>query len=414
MARDVADEQKSPGIAEAGSDEISLLEVLVILVRHKRLVFVFPFACAVVAALISLALHNVYTGTARILPPQSGVSPLATALLGDITGLKGGSSSIGQALGLKNPSDLYVGILRSRTIADALIGRFKLQELFGVDTLVEARRKLEDVSSIKAGDDGIIAISVDDKDPVRAADIANAYVEELDRLTQKVALTSAGRQRLVLEKQLRQAKDQLADAEVALRNTQQRTGLISLTEQGKATIESVAVLQAQIQAKRVQLAAMRTGMTENNPDYLLARRQLVEMQSEMSNLQSGESTGSSAVIPSAGRLPEAGLEYVRNLREVQYQQTLFELIAKQYEIARSQEAAEIGVIQVLDRAVPPDRKSKPYRLLIVLVSGIIAGAFGLVGAFLLEARERASRDPSQAKLLEELRRSLPRWRKKSS
>jgi uncharacterized protein involved in exopolysaccharide biosynthesis len=410
----VADEQKTPGIAEAGREEISLLEVLVILVRHKRLVFVFPFACAVAAALISLALHNVYTGTARILPPQSGMSPLATALLGDITGLKGGASSIGQALGLKNPSDLYVGILRSRTIADALIARFRLQELLGADTLVETRRKLENLSSIKAGDDGIIAISVDDEEPARAADIANAYVEELDSLTRKVALTSAGRQRLVLEKQLRQAKDQLADAEVALRNTQQRTGLISLTEQGKATIESVAFLQARIQAKRVQLAAMRTGMTENNPDYLLARQELAELQSEMSKLQRSDATGSAAIIPSAGHLPEAGLEYVRTLRDVQYQQTLFELIAKQYEIARSQEAAETGVIQLLDRAVPADRKSKPHRLLIVLVSGILAGALGLVGAFLLEARDRASRDPSQANLLEELRRNLPRWRKKNS
>jgi uncharacterized protein involved in exopolysaccharide biosynthesis len=409
----VADDQNLPGIGERGRDEISLLEVLVILVRHKRLVFAFPFFCAVAAALISLALHNVYTGTARILPPQSGTSPLATALLSDITGLKGGASSIGQALGLKNPSDLYVGILRSRTIADALIERFRLQELFGVDTLVEARRGLANVSSIKAGDDGIIAISVDDKDSKRAADIANAYVEELDKLTQRIALTSAGRQRLVLERQLRQAKDQLSEAEVALRSTQERTGLISLSEQGKATIESVAFLQARIQAKRVQLAAMEAGMTKNNPEYLLARRELAGLEHEMAKLQRGDLSGSSAVIPSAGKIPETGLEYVRKLRDVQYQQTLFELIAKQYEIAKSQEAAETGVIQILDEAVPPDRKSKPQRLLIVLVTGILAGALGLIGAFLLEARDRANRDPAQARLLEELWRNLPRWRKKS-
>jgi uncharacterized protein involved in exopolysaccharide biosynthesis len=403
---------KQPGPAGA-NDEISLLEILVALARHKRLVFVFPFACAVIAALISLALPDVYTGTAKILPPQQGGSSLAAALLGDVGGLSGGGG-VGSALGLKNPSDLYVGMLRSRTIADAIIQRFELQKLYEQDSLVETRKMLATFSNITADPNGIISIEVDDEDPKRAAEVANTYVEELDQLTQKVAITSASRQRVFLEKQLRQAKDQLADAEVALRTTQQQTGLISLTEQGKAAIESVAYLQAQIQAKQVQLGAMRTGMTESNPDYVRTQKELAGLQVELRKLEKTNPADTSGVIPSAGTIPERGLEYVRKFRDVQYQQTLFDLIAKQYEIAKAQEAAEASIIQVLDRAVAPDRKSKPSRLIIVLVTGILTGMLGMVAALVLEARNRAKKDPVQSQLIEELAAHLPKWGSKRS
>lgn len=388
---------------DPGDEEIGLLEILVVFARHKRLVFAFPFACALIAALISLALHNVYTATARILPPQESGSPLASALLGGLNGLSVGSAA-GQALGLRNPSDLYVGMLQSRTIADALIRRFGLQKLYGDQTLVDTRRKLAGLSSITADQNGIISIAVDDQDPNRAAQIANAYVDELAKLTQRVAVTTAGRQRVFLEKQLRKVKDQLSDAEIALRDVQQKTGLISLTEQGKATIQSVAYLEAQIQAKRVQLGAMRTSMTKTNPDYVRAKRELAGLLAQRASVENAKHFGASGVIPSASTLPERALEYVRKLRDMQYQQTLFELIAKQYEIAKSQEAADSGLIQPLDRAVAPDKKSKPHRMLIVLVTGALSGILGILLAFVMEARERALRDPTQAQLLEELRR----------
>jgi uncharacterized protein involved in exopolysaccharide biosynthesis len=389
-------------------DEIGLLEILVVLAKHKNLVFLFPFVCAVVSALIALALPNVYTGTARILPPQQGGSPIAAALLGDLTGLASGGG-VGQALGLKNPSDLYVSMLQSRTIADALIQRFDLQKLFGADTLVDTRRKLADITSIVAGKDGIITIEVDDENPKRAADIANAYVAELDQLTQRVSVTTAGRQRAFLEKQLRKAKEQLEDAEIALRVTQEKTGIISVPEQGKAMIESVVNLRALVSAKQVQLSSLRASATENNPDYVRAQRELAGLRIELAKLETSSSADGSSVIPSAGTIPGVGLEYVRKYRDVQYFQTLFELIAKQFEIAKAQEAAEGGLIQALDRAVAPDRKSKPYRSLIVLVTLIFTGLVGLIGAFLLEARDRAKGDPNQSKLFEELLRHLPRW-----
>ena len=401
----MADEQRP---VDSADDEISLLEVLVVLARHKRLVFVYPFVCAVIAAGVSLLMPNIYTATARILPPQQNMSPIATALIGSITGLNTGGS-IGQQLGLHNPSDLYVGMLKSRTIADDIIQRFELQKLYKTRTLVDTRKKLAGESNINAGQDGIISIAVEDKDPKRAAAMANAYVGELEKLTQRVAVTSAGQQRVFLERQLAQVKDQLANAEVALRSTQEKTGLISLTEQGKATIESVATLRAQMAAKQVQLAAMRTAMTDSNPDYVRAQQEQSRLALELAKLERNDPGNSSDVIQPAGKLPETGLEYVRKLRDVRYYETLFELIAKQYEIARSQEAAEGALVQVLDQAVVPDRKSKPYRALIVLATLLIAGFLGVLAAFLMEARERARKSPTDRALLEELEHLVPRW-----
>ena len=392
-----------------GNDEgIHLLEILVLLAKYKRLVVLMPFAVSVLAALLSLILPNIYTGTARILPPQQGGTSIAAILMGDTSSLNP-SGAVGQALGLKNPADLYVGMLKSRTIADAIIQRFDLQKLYDKDTLVETRLELADASRIVAGREGIISIEVEDYDPKRAAALANAYVEELDQTTQRVTVTTAGRQRVFLEKQLRQAKDQLADAEVAMRATQEKTGLISVTEQGKAMIESVANLRALVAAKQVQLAAMRTGSTENNPDYVRVREELIGIRAELAKLEKSGATDAGNVIPSAGRIPEAGLEYIRKYRDVQYYQTLFELLAKQFEIAKSQEAADSGAIQILDRAVEPDKKTKPYRLLIVLAAGFGSLLFGIASAFVLEARQKVAADPVRSSLLEELRRHLGRF-----
>jgi uncharacterized protein involved in exopolysaccharide biosynthesis len=394
------------------ADEVRVLELLVILARHKRVVLGFPVVCMLLAALVALTLPNVYTGVARVLPPQGGASPLAAALLDSVTGGGGSGNLVGQALGLKNPSDLYVGMLQSRTVTDAIIERFELQKLYDQQTLVETRKKLGRYTTLSAGKEGIITLEVDDENPARAAAMANAYVDELDKLTQNVAITSAGRQRVFLEKQLGQAKEQLAQAEVALRLTQEKTGLINVTEQGKAMIESVASLRALVATKHVQLAAMRSGATEANPDYVRAQNELKGLRTELAKLETRNGADTGGVIPSAGRIPETGLEYLRKFRDVQYYQTLFELLAKQYELAKVQEAAESGPIQVLDRAMPPDKKSKPYRLLMVLLAGVLSGMLALLAAFALEARDRAKRDPAQRELLEELRHHLRSWRRR--
>jgi tyrosine-protein kinase Etk/Wzc len=383
-------------LARGLENDADALGLLIVLAKHKKLVLGLPLAAAVVAGLVSLLMPNIYSGTARILPPQQNQST-AAALLGQLGNL---GAVTANSLAIKNPSDLYVGILKSRSVADSLIARFQLKELFKAETLDDTRKELEHITRISAGKDGLISIEVEDTDPMRAADIANAYVEELERTNDRLAVTEAAQRRLFFEKELRQQKEALASAEVELKKTQEKTGLIKLDEQGRALIEAVAQVRAQIAAKEVQIGAMRSFTTERNPDRLRAEMELRGLRQQLGQLEhdSGGVLKNSIFVPTA-KVPEVGLEYVRKLREVKYQETLFELLAKQYELARLDESKDASIIQVLDRAVPPERKSKPRRALIVILTGFLFGFLAVLLAFARDAYERAQADGARAERL---------------
>ncbi|MEW5771860.1 MAG: Wzz/FepE/Etk N-terminal domain-containing protein [Pseudomonadota bacterium] len=394
---DTAPTQDNP----ARDEEISLLELLIVLAKHKRMVIGLPLVAAVIAAGISMLMPNVYTATTRILPPQQQQSS-AAAMLGQPGALAGGA---GAALGIKNPNDLYMGMLNSRTLADSLIQRFKLTERYGAKKLDDARSTLGGLTSVSAGKDGIISISVDDKDPKFAAELANAYVDELYKFTQTLAITEASQRRLFFEKQLKQAKDELANAEVAFKQTQERTGVLELDAQGKAMIESLGAIRAQIAAKEVELGALKTFATEQNPEYILVQQQLSGLRAQLAKLEHG---GESGLIPT-GKLPEAGLENIRRLRDVKYYETLYELMAKQYEIARVDEAKNVSMIQVLDKAVPPDYKTKPKRSMIVMLTAVTVGFLAILIALLRESMSKPRRSPELNTRIERLSASL-KWR----
>jgi uncharacterized protein involved in exopolysaccharide biosynthesis len=282
-------------------------------------------------------------------------------------------------------------------------------ELYDTETLVETRLALGEVTFITQGKDGIITIEVDDKDPKRAAEIANSYVKELEVLNDALALTEASQRRLFFEKQLRQAKENLASAEVELKKTQEKTGLIKLDDQGRAIIEAVAQLKAQVSAKEVYVGAMRSFATERNPELIRAQEELAALRIQLRKMERDKVAGDGEILLPTGRVPEAGLEYVRSLRDVKYYETLFDLVAKQYELARLDEAKEASVIQVVDAAVPPDRKSKPKRALIVLLAAMLAGLICVIGVLAKEAYEQASKNPLAAERIEILKRHLRRW-----
>lgn len=394
-------------MAERGADspiepeperQLSLLDALIFLARHKVLLLGWPFAAAVVAALVSLLLPNIYAGVTKILPPQQGQSAAAMMLaqIGSMAGLPSAS------LGIKNPNDLYVGILRSRTVADGLIQRFDLQKRYDEDTLHDTRRELERRTAISHGRDGIITIQYEDRDRKVAAAIANGYVEELYTLTQTLAVTEAGQRRLFLEKQLKLTRDGLAEAEVALKDTQEATGLIKLDDQGRAIIEAVASLRAQIAAKEVQAGAMRSFATARNPEYYRVQQEIAGLRQELARLERSNQLGKGEIFVPTGKVPEAGLEYLRRLRDVKYYETVFELLAKQFEIAKIDEARDTSIVQVLDRAIEPERKSRPYRVRIVIVTAVLAFLVMLLAALLRDARERARSDPQQARKLDVL------------
>lgn len=398
---------KQYAVAEEDREEIHLLDLLIVLARHKKLVIGMPIATGLIAMAISLAMTPIFTSTAKIMPPQQQQgSGLAAAMLGQLGGLAGAAGSIA---GLKNPNDLYVGMLESRTVADNLIAKFKLKDRYECETMDDARKALDKATDIDNGKkDGLISISVNDEDPKFAAELANAYVDELTRLNQTMAVSDAAKRRLFFEKQLTDTKDRLADAEVAMRKTQEKTGMIQPDGQVQAIISGIAQLKATIAAKEVQLKAMRTFATAQNPDLLRTQEELSGLQAQLAKLEKNQPFKEGDFMVPTGKLPEVGVEYVRRLRDVKYYETLFEMLAKQYELAKIDESKDSSMIQVLDKAVPAERKAKPKRAIITLGGLLGGGVLGILMAFVIEGYRRSRVDPESTGRWQELSLALRR------
>ncbi len=381
-------------------DDISLLDLLIVLVKHKRFVLGVPLVAAIAAVAYSLLLPNIYSGTTRILPPQQSASA-ASALLNQLGGAFGGlAGAAGGALGVRSPNDLYVGMLKSRTIADNLIARFDLNKIYQQELQSNTRITLQGSTAISAGRDGIITIEVDDKNPGRAAELANAYVEELIKLTQVLAVTEASQRRLFFERQLLQVKDNLTAAEIAARQGLQKGGLAQVDAQGRSMIEVTARLRAQISVKEVQIGSMRTFAAEGNPELQRTQQELEALRRELGRI---EGSSPAAAIGRGDASGSSGLDNLARLRDVKYYEFLYELLAKQYELAKIDEAKDATIIQVLDNAIVPDRKSKPKRTQIVLFYAFLAFLASILWVFVREAATRTKADPKQASRLDALR-----------
>jgi len=358
------------GKSEA-ENQVSLLDLLIAVGERKAFLLITTLAVTALAVIFCLVFPNRYTATATILPPQQNSSLSATLLsqmgnLGSLGALAGGSLGLGS---LKNPNDLAIALLRTRTVEDAMVQRFDLRNLYGKERMSEARKTFESRSDIESNlKDGLIRISITDHSPQRAAEMVNGYVEEYRKFSANLAVTEASQRRLFFEEQLAQAKNNLGAAEEAMKGAEQASGMIQLDSQARALIESVATLRAQIAAREVQIRGMSLFAADNNPDLLLAREQLAELQRQLKQLSGSQSGTDSDLIVPRGKLPEAGMNYIRKLREVRYNELIFELLAKQFEVAKLDEAREGSLVQVVDPAVPPDRKSFPRLSIIVPAS----------------------------------------------
>jgi tyrosine-protein kinase Etk/Wzc len=364
-------EGNDPSQAEA---EVSLLDLLVLLLERKRFIIRFVLGAAVLAIVVALLLPVRYEAKIVLLPPAQNSS--ITGILGQIGGLAslGSLASLaGGGLGIKNPADMYVAFLTSRTVEDAMIQRFGLMKEYHEKRMSDTRKEFEHRTTALAGvKDGLIRISVEDGDPKRAAELANGYVDEFRRLSASLAITEAARRRLFFEQQVQQAKDKLTEAEEAMTKTEQSTGVLQIDSQARALIESAAILRAEVVAKQVQIEGMRSFATDDNPNVILAKQELAALESQLEHVAGSHSDTGSDINLSKGRVTQSGMEYLRRLRDLKYQETVFELLAKEFEIAKLDEAREGSIIQVVDPAVPPDRKSSPHRTLIVMASTILA------------------------------------------
>jgi uncharacterized protein involved in exopolysaccharide biosynthesis len=364
-----------------GEDEIDLTKLFRVITRRSRLIFGITVASAVVALVVSLLLPKYYKAETRILPPQEKGSNLAAQLMGQAGGLIG---LAGGAAGVKSQGELFVAMTKSRTVLDRIVDRFDLMKLYKRKYREDARKNL--VGVLKVQEDrksGIIFLTVEDRDPKRAADMANAFVEELKSIAGGLAISEAGQRRLFFEDQLGQTKVSLARAEEEIKGFQQRTGMFQVDAQARAIIEGIARLRAGIAAKEVEAKVLRSFATAQNPDLQRVEEEIRALRAELEKVETSKGHGYDPLM-SSGRVPEMGTEYLRKLRQLKYNETLFELLSKQYELAKLDEARDAVVIQVIDRAVPPERKTRPQRALIVSMTAVTGFILAVLGVLLYE------------------------------
>jgi tyrosine-protein kinase Etk/Wzc len=385
------------------SAESSMLRTLVVLAEHWRLIGGGMLLCGLVTAAIVLIMPVTYTASTVILTSQSG-SGGAAALLGEFGGSLGALASLGGGGLFGSQSDTFVGVLNSRTVADEMIEKFHLQKVYRKRTLVDTRKSLAKHTHIEGTKGSFIRISVDDHDARLAADMANTYVDVLYRRNQTLALTTASQRRLFLEGQVNAERDQLANVEAAFRELQQKTGVIQLAGQSEMTLRSIAQIRAEISTKEVQLEQLRTTETEQNMDMQRLESGLNALREQLKKAESNG--GEDNYFVSAGRIPQAGLEYLRRMRDLRYHEALFEMLSKQYELARIEEAKAPPVIQVVDRAIILDKRSWPPRQLLVLLALFTSGVLLSGWVLLRDKWKKVAAVPENALHISALQRML--------
>ncbi|MBI5237115.1 MAG: hypothetical protein HY887_01650 [Deltaproteobacteria bacterium] len=384
------------------TDEINLLEYWGVLVKRKKLIGYIVGGCFAASILLAFILPDKYVATASIMPPQED-SGMASAMLSSLPG--GLGSLAGGFLGMKAPADLWVGILSSQSVRDAIIARFNLKEFYGQKiipaikaylfnstfSIEDTREKLDKAVEIAKSDAEIISISVEDADPEKAAQMANAFVEELDKVNQTVVVTGGKRSRLFLEKRLVIAKADLAKAEDRLKAFQEKNKAVKLDDQARVIIESIGVVKGQLIAKEIEYETFLSYASRTNPQAELLKTQVDELKKQMAELEQGAVSGNpdneDIFIPTS-RIPDISLQFARLFRDAKVQQTLFELLTQQYELSRLQEAKDSPVVQALDVAKAPEEAAKPKKALIILAATFTSAFFGVMLAFFKEYLEK--------------------------
>jgi uncharacterized protein involved in exopolysaccharide biosynthesis len=371
-------------------DEISLLDLLQVVVDNLRLLVLGPLVCGLAALGISFAIPPTFTAKTQFLPPQQQQSSAASMLasFGALGGL------VGSATGLKSPADQYISFMKSVRVQDALIERFKLLEKYEAKLKTDARGALTGSVRIASGKDGLISVEVDDKDPKFAADLANAHVEELRNLLGRLAVTEAQQRRMFFEKQLQTTKENFTKADFALKSSGINSSVLKSSP--ASAVEAVARLKAGISVQEVKLGTMRNYLTESSPDFKQALSELASFKSQLAKAEKEEPASQGAS------------DYVARYREFKYQETMFELFAKQFELAKVDESREGAVIQVLDIAEPPERKAKPKKAMIAIITALASGFALLLFVFIRSALKSASQNQETQHRISALQAS---WKK---
>lgn len=381
-------------------DEINLMDILLVIAKYNRFIIIFTLISALITFIYVLRQPDIYTANTVIMPPRASSSP-ASMLLGQMSSL-----GLGASADVSQSKDTVI-LLKSHKLAYQVINRLGLQSIYKAKNIESARGILVGGIKIIPNKDGSITIECSDRDPKMAADIANAYVMELDVLNQTIATTGASRTRLFYEKQIEYTNAALENAEAAFKKTQKRTDFTPMELQSGAIRELVALLRSQITAKEIELDRLKDFATEANPQYRKVSMALAGLRVQLANVESANSSSLEG-DGVANKSLKGGSDYLKNMRNLKYQETLLEVIKKQYEVARLDEAKDANLIQVVDVALAPEQPSKPLRKFIVVSVSLVAFLVGIILAFIMNALDIAKQKPKSAERLNLLRRYLQR------
>jgi uncharacterized protein involved in exopolysaccharide biosynthesis len=380
-------------------DEISLLDLAIALGEEKKTLFAIPAITTTLAIVASLLMTPIFTAKTVMMPPQqqSGAAS-ALASLGALAGLAGG------AAGIKSPDEMYIAFMQGEGLQKAVIQKLNLLERFEKKTIFETREHLKRVVKIASDKKaGLITIEADDKDPEFAAKLANAYVEELRNLMGRLAVTDAQQRRVFYEQAITKTQNELAEAEANFRVAKEKSGMQVTAIIAETSIRAGAEMRAQIAAKELQLAAMGSFATQQNPDVQRLGGELSALRSQLKKLEQG-----SGADEKTSPLQQLA---VKSYRDIKAREAMMGVLVAQYESARLDEAKEGPLIQQVDVALPPEHKSKPKRAMIVLSSAFAGLFLGVFVAFVRRAMRKASEDPLSSGRVAKLKAA---WRLKSS
>jgi uncharacterized protein involved in exopolysaccharide biosynthesis len=387
------------GPSLSGSDdEVNLLDYWRVIWKRRWLIGGVSLAAVLSAMVVSFQMPKIYESTATLLPQIDSKEGGGLGALLAASGAGGAAQSLGISLpgAPATPMDIFAAMLKSRVMADEVIKRFDLMTVYEAQAMEDARKALAGNTKITVTKEKVIKIVVEDESPQRAADIANFYVSNLDRLNRTLNVSKAGQNRAFIEKRLAETQVALVKAEETLKEFQTSKRAVAVEAQSSAMIQAAAVVQGQIMAQEVQLQVMGSYLSPGNPELARVRSSLDELKKQLLFLESGR--GGKGMLP-GDRLhpamitvPGLALDYGRLLRELKVQETLYTLLTSQYEQAKLQEARDTPTVQVLDPAIPAERKSKPSIRLNMMIAGVSALFVGIFLAFFLEYLGRIRRE----------------------
>lgn len=380
---------------EAAGQGAKVVELLLVLLKRKKLIIYICSMTALLSLGYSLVIPCFYAATAKVLPPQKDNVGLSSIL-----GQMGSVATMAAGAAKGNDTELYVSLLKSRSVGVAVIERLNLSKVYQTRTFKETWEKLDKAVKVQAGKDGIITITAEDTNPKRAAILANTMVDELGKTMVRLNLSKASTEATFLEKRLEVVKRDLKAAEEEMRAFSKRKGIFLVETQAGATVTGIAALKREIAAKEVQLATVRASRTDENAEVLALQAAIKRLKQTVADA-AGTSGGRDG-IPAIGNVPDLGLEYTRKLRDLKAQEAIFEQLSKQYELAKLNQAKDSSSLQILDEAVVPEFKSRPKRTTLVLMSTFVAFICSIGLVFLLEYLERMPEEERNA--LAELRK----------